>query len=79
MSAYEKIYKKPYPDGWKNLPSRTTPVVAAVLDQYDSTISHIEEYLAGLETEADMSGYATTGYVDRKVNEALTDILEGAS
>lgn len=73
--AYEKTYVKPYPDGWKNLPEKTTCIDAAVLDQYDDTFEHIEEYLGGM----DLTSYATTDYVDTKINEALGNILEGSS
>lgn len=69
MSDYQKVYQKPYPDGWKNLPEKTTCIDENVLNQYDSTFEHIEEYLEN------MPSYATEEFV----NKALGSILEGSS
>lgn len=43
--AYTPIYEKPYENGWEDLPSEVTPMTAEILDQYDDTFEHIEEYL----------------------------------
>lgn len=45
--GYEKVFEKPYPGGWKDLPDRTTPVTAAIMDGYDEAIEHIETHLNG--------------------------------
>lgn len=45
MGIYEKTYTKPYPDGWKNRPDKTTPIMAEILDGYDVTLEAIEEEL----------------------------------
>lgn len=46
MSQYTPIYEKPYPNGWKDLPTKETPVMAENLDAYDSAIENIENYLS---------------------------------
>lgn len=43
--AYTPTYTKPYPDGWQNLPSETTPITAEVLGAYDKVIAAMEEQL----------------------------------
>ena len=45
--GYEKVFEKPYSGGWKDLPDRTTPVIAAIMDDYDEAIEHIENHLNG--------------------------------
>lgn len=45
MAEYTPIFTKPYPDGWKDKPDKTTPVTAEIMDGYDSTIENIESYL----------------------------------
>lgn len=43
---YRPIYKKPYPEGWKNLPEEKTPISAEVFDGIDEVIEHVEKQLA---------------------------------
>ena len=45
--SYEPIYVKPYPNGWKNKPDKTTPVTGAILNNYDTMYQRLETYLAG--------------------------------
>lgn len=45
MSLYEKIFKKPYPNGWKDRPSKETPITGAIMAAYDATIENIENGL----------------------------------
>lgn len=45
--GYEKVFEKPYSTGWKDLPDRTTPVTAAIMNDYDEAIEHIENHLEG--------------------------------
>lgn len=45
--GYEKVFEKPYSTGWKDLPDRTTPVTAAIMNDYDEAIEHIENHLNG--------------------------------
>lgn len=46
MSEYAPTYTKPYPDGWKDLPTKETPVTAEIMDAYDAAIKNIEDYLS---------------------------------
>ena len=56
MSDYVKVFDKPYEE-WENQPSEETPITAEVLEEYDATFEHIEDYL--YETE-----FATNVYFD---------------
>lgn len=47
--AYEKIFTKPYTDGWKDEPSMDTPVTAQIMDAYDTAIEHVEDGLEQLD------------------------------
>lgn len=69
MSDYEKVFERPYPDGWKDKPEESTGISASALNKYDAAFEHIEEYLTN------MPQYATEDYV----NNALGNILEGSS
>ena len=51
MAKYEKKFTKPYADGYKDKPDKTTPVTAAILNMQDDTFEAIEEYLANLKTD----------------------------
>lgn len=43
--AYTKNFRPTYPNGWKDLPSKDTPVLASTLTGYDAAITEIEEEL----------------------------------
>ncbi|MCQ2369212.1 MAG: hypothetical protein MJ007_01905 [Paludibacteraceae bacterium] len=45
MANYTKVFDNPYPNGWKNLPSESTPVTAEALQEHTDAIVHIEDYL----------------------------------
>ncbi|MCM1090541.1 MAG: hypothetical protein NC092_00920 [Butyrivibrio sp.] len=45
MEAYKRTYTKPYPDGWRERPDKTTPATAQIMDNYDTAIEAIEEEL----------------------------------
>lgn len=68
MAEYTPTYTKPYPDGWKDLPTKETPVTAEIMDAYDGAIENIENYLA--ENPIESGG---GGDVD------LTDLVVGNS
>ena len=44
--AYTKVFDKPYPV-WHNVPTRDTPATAAVFEEYDAALEHIEDFLDG--------------------------------
>lgn len=68
MAEYTPIYAKPYPDGWKNKPDKTTPVTAEIMDAYDDAIENIETYLSENPIESGGGG-----------NVDLTDLVVGNS
>ena len=45
MSTYTKIFTNPYPNGWENLPSIRTPIIAQALQQHTNAIINIENFL----------------------------------
>lgn len=45
MANYTPTFAKPYPSGWVDKPSKTTPVTAAIMDSYDTAIAALEAYL----------------------------------
>lgn len=45
MGTYNKTFTKPYPDGWKERPDKTTPVTQQIMNNYDATLEAIEEEL----------------------------------
>lgn len=45
MANYTPTFSKPYPSGWVDKPSKTTPVTAAIMDSYDTAIAALEAYL----------------------------------
>ena len=62
MAQYEKIFEKPYEDGYENLPSQNTPITASTLNDKDTAIEHIEDFLDGNEfptSLADLSDDST--------------------
>lgn len=49
MAQYEKVFTKPYEDGYVDLPNQTTPITAETLNDKDAAIEHIENFLDGHE------------------------------
>lgn len=45
MANYTPTFTKPYPSGWVDKPSKTTPVTAASMNSYDTAIAALEAYL----------------------------------
>lgn len=45
MANYTPTFNKPYPNGWVDKPSKTTPVTAAIMNSYDTAIAALEAYL----------------------------------
>lgn len=45
MANYTPTFSKPYPSGWADKPSKTTPVTAAIMNSYDTAIAALESYL----------------------------------
>ena len=45
MANYTPTFTKPYPSGWVDKPSKTTPVTAAIMNSYDTAIAALEAYL----------------------------------
>ena len=52
MAQYEKVFTKPYEDGYEDLPSQNTPITASTLNDKDAAIEHIENFLDGKEVVA---------------------------
>lgn len=44
-NSYSKVFTNPYPNGWKNLPSTDTPIIAQALQQHTNAIINIENFL----------------------------------
>ena len=69
--AYTPIYEKPYDNGWEDLPSEVTPITAEILDQYDDTFEHIEDYLGesgGSEVEITPTLQSGTKIADYEID-----------
>lgn len=45
MANYTLTFSKPYPNGWVDKPSKTTPVTAKIMNSYDTAIAALEAYL----------------------------------
>lgn len=45
MATYSKVFNNPYPNGWKDSPSESTPITANALQQHTNAIEHLEQYL----------------------------------
>lgn len=45
MANYTPTFIKPYPSGWVDKPSKTTPATAAIMNSYDTAIAALESYL----------------------------------
>lgn len=43
--SYTKNFTPTYENGWQNKPSTETPITATAMDNYDSAIEYIENYL----------------------------------
>lgn len=53
--SYTPIFTKPYPDGYKNRPNKTTPVTAEIKNKETETLLAIEAYLAALQIPEKLS------------------------
>ncbi len=45
MANYTPTFTKPYPNGWVDKPSKTTPATAEIMNSYDTAIAALEAYL----------------------------------
>lgn len=70
MSQYTPIYTKPYPDGWKDLPAKETPVTAEIMDAYDDVIENIENYLS--ENPIESGGGGDADLIDLDVENSIS-------
>lgn len=43
MKYWTKVFSKPYPDGWKDKPNKTTPIRGKVMDAYDSAMDEVDD------------------------------------
>lgn len=59
--SYTPKYSKPYPNGWKDSPSKETPVMAENLNAYDNVLLAIEQYLSS-EIGEDYAKLTDAGY-----------------
>lgn len=48
MKYWTKVFKKPYPDGWKDKPNKTTPIRGKVMDAYDSAMDEVDDRVLSL-------------------------------
>ena len=74
MESYKRNFVKPYPDGWRERPDKTTPATAQIMDNYDTAIEAIEAELVNhysyfllnesnaisIDLEADATDYTMT-------------------
>ena len=81
--AYEKIFTPTYPNGWEDIPSHDTPVTAAIMDDYDDAIVHIEDYLVnnpigGGTAAATTYDNTESGLDSTDVQGAIDELAAGA-
>lgn len=77
MAQYEKVFTKPYEDGYENLPSQNTPITAQTLNDKDTAIEHIEDFLDGNEFPTAEDESAWDGAVsDIEWNQSNDFLLE---
>lgn len=48
MKYWKKVFNKPYPNGWKDKPNKTTPIRGKVMDAYDSAMDEIDSRVLSL-------------------------------
>ena len=48
MKYWTKVFNKPYPDGWKDKPNKTTPIRGKVMDAYDSAMDEVDDRVLSL-------------------------------
>ncbi len=60
--SYEANYKRPYPDGYVNIPDESTPEMAEFINARDDAIIKIEQYLANLDIGGDYALLTEAGY-----------------
>ena len=73
-SEYTKIFTNPYPNGWENLPSVRTPIIAQALQQHTNTIINIENYLAANDIPTKLSELLNDNVVPTKLSELTNDV-----
>ena len=73
-TEYTKIFSNPYPNGWENLPSLRTPIVAQALQQHTNTIINIENYLAVNDIPTKVSDLFNDGVIPTKVSDLTNDL-----
>ena len=73
MAEYTRIFTNPYPNGWENLPSTRTPIIAQALQQHTNAIINIENYLSTYEIPT-----KTSELINDSVPTKLSDLLNDA-
>lgn len=68
MAQYEKVFTKPYEDGYVDLPNQTTPITAETLNDKDAAIEHIENFLDGQEFPTELADLS-----DDETHRLVTD------
>ena len=64
---FEKIFKKPYQNGWKDLPNKTTPIRAKIMDAYDAAIDTIDTRVVELAQEISEEVSKTNEYISKDI------------
>lgn len=65
MATYTSSFKNPYPDGWKDVPSKDTPIDASALQAHTDALQAIDNYLvANPIPDESGGGSGTTDYND---------------
>ena len=65
MATYTSSFKNPYPDGWKDVPSKDTPIDASALQAHTDALQAIDDYLiANPIPDESGGGSGTTDYND---------------
>ena len=70
MASYTRVFTNPYPNGWENLPSTRTPIIAQALQQHTNAIINIENYLSlcGIPTK-------TSDLINDSVPTKLSELI----
>lgn len=64
---FEKIFKKPYQNGWKDLPNKTTPIRAKIMDAYDAAIDTIDTRVVELAQALSEEVSKTKDYISKDI------------
>lgn len=62
-----KIFKKPYQNGWRDLPNKTTPIRAKIMDAYDAAIDTIDTRVVELAQEISEEVSKTNEYISKDI------------